>query len=202
VINRCDWGAERSSGGCRHRGTPAEGKVEAGVVHHTVTTNNYSKSEVRGIVLGICRFHRNGNGWDDIGYNALVDRFGRIIEGRDGGLGQPVVGAHAQGFNSQTTGVASIGDHSGVKATAAARRALVHFLSWKLPHHGTRAKGKTTLVSGGGSASRYPAGKRVRKYRIMGHRSIGQTACPGNRLNGYIDDLRGRTQRRINRFSD
>ena len=200
TVSRASWGAERDNGGCKHRGTPAEGEVKAAVVHHTVTTNNYSRSQAKGIVLGICRFHRNGNGWDDIGYNALVDRFGTIYEGRDGGLGQPVVGAHAQGFNSQTTGVASIGDHSNVRATAAARRGFVHFLSWKLPHHGTKAKGKTVLVSGGGSANRYPAGRRVRKYRIMGHRSVGHTACPGNRLNAYVDDLRGRTQRRINRF--
>jgi hypothetical protein len=200
IVTRREWGAERSNGGCRHRGTPAEGEVKAAVVHHTVTTNNYSKSEAKGIVLGICRFHRNGNGWDDIGYNALVDRFGRIYEGRDGGLGDPVVGAHAQGFNSQTTGVASIGDHSNVKATSDARRAFVHFLSWKLPHHGINATGRTTLVSGGGSASRYPAGRRVRKHRIIGHRSVGHTACPGNRLNAYVDDLRERTQNRIDRY--
>jgi hypothetical protein len=199
VVTRTEWGAERSSGGCKHRGTPAEGEVKASVVHHTVTTNRYSRSEAKGIVLGICRFHRNGNGWDDIGYNALVDRFGRIYEGRDGGLGQPIVGAHAQGFNSQTTGVASIGDHTNARATSEAKRAFVHFLSWKHAHHGIPAKGKTTLVSGGGSANRYPAGKRVRKYRIMGHRSVGRTACPG-RLNSYVDNLRGRTQRRINRF--
>jgi uncharacterized protein with LGFP repeats len=177
-----------------------EGEVKAAVVHHTVSTNSYRRSETKGIVLGICRFHRNGNGWNDIGYNALVDRFGRIIEGRDGGLGQPVVGAHAQGFNGQTTGTASIGDHSAGKPTRRAKRALVHFLAWKLPHHDTRASGKTTLVSAGGSASRYPAGRTVRKHRIIGHRSVGHTACPGGRLNSYIDNLRGRTQERIERF--
>jgi hypothetical protein len=201
VISRADWGANRSNGGCKPRSSPAEGEVKAAVVHHTVTTNSYSRSEAKRIVLGICRFHRNGNGWNDIGYNALVDRFGRIFEGRDGGLGQPIVGAHAQGFNSQTTGVASIGDHSSRAASKKTKRGLVHFLSWKLPHHGVNnVESKTTLVSGGGSASRYPRGKEVRKYRIMGHRAVGETACPGGRLNSYIDKLRKRTQNRIDRF--
>ncbi len=102
------WGAEA----CPPRYAPSYGAVSAIHVHHTVSLNDYAPEEGPAIVLAICRFHRNSNGWADIGYNMLVDKYGTLYEGRAGGLDQAVVGAQAQGFNSQTAGIANIGDHS------------------------------------------------------------------------------------------
>ena len=130
-------------------------------------------------MLGICRYHRNANGWNDIGYNALVDRFGNIYAGRAGGISKPVVGAQAQGFNAQTTGSRRSAPTPRSRHPQAGS-ALVDCLSWKLAVIGLNAIGKTTLVSAGGDLSRYRAGRRVRLNRVFGHGTVGLTACPGD----------------------
>jgi uncharacterized protein with LGFP repeats len=108
-----------------------------------------------------------------------------------------VVGAHAQGFNAQTTGIAAIGTHTTTPITPQARRSLVSYLAWKLARHRVNARGKTTMVSAGGDASRYPSGRRVRTHRIIGHGTVGLTACPGEALEAELMKLRRLVQERI-----
>ena len=196
-ISRKAWGADRDNGGCKPRTSPAYGKVKAGVVHHTVTSNSYSRSEAAGIVLAICRYHRNANGWNDIGYNALVDRFGRLYAGRAGGLDRAVVGAQAQGYNAETAGISAIGTHTSVKVSGEAFRGLRNYLAWKLHLHGVGARGRTTLTSTGGDVNRYPRGTKVRVQRIFRHGKVDYTACPGNALAGQLERLRRETAHRI-----
>ena len=85
---------------CRRAPLPSYGTVQAAFVHHTVTAVDYAPEESAGIVLGIARYHRNSNGWNDIGYNFLVDRYGVIFEGRAGGIEAAVIGAQAQGWTA------------------------------------------------------------------------------------------------------
>lgn len=188
---RSDWGA----GQCPTRGVEY-GRVRAAIVHHTVTANAYSRSQVPAAILAICRFHRNTNGWNDIGYNFVVDRFGGIWEGRAGGIDEAVVGAHAQGYNSQTTGIANLGDFSSVPQTDAAIGAMAKLIRWKLGIHGVPTYGTTTLTSAGGPEARYPAGDRRRFRRILGHRDTGRTACPGQQLYRELPELRERVGER------
>src|SRR5438874_2012443 len=129
IIPRDEWGAAS----CPPRTTPGYGDVKLAFVHHTVTTNDYTPAQSAAIVRGICLYHRNTNGWNDIGYNFLVDKFGTIWEGRAGGVDQAVVGAQAQGYNSHSTGIADIGTHQDVPVSNAELNAFASLIRWKLP---------------------------------------------------------------------
>ena len=202
IVSRAGWGADLPSGGCRPRGPAEYGTVRAAVIHHTVNANEYTPEEAASIVLGICRFHVLGNGWNDIGYNALVDRYGTLYEGRAGGLKRPVVGAQAQGFNSQTTSIASIGDHTTEAPTPEAQRSIIRFLAWKMSaNRASPVTGTAALTSAGGSASRYPKGAVVTVPRIVGHTTLGLTACPGGAMIPLVPQIQAAVQKRIKRFA-
>jgi hypothetical protein len=185
-VSRDEWGADQ----CPPRAAPQYGEVKAVAVHHTVSLNDYTPEEAPQIVLAICLYHRNSNDWNDIGYNALVDKYGTIYEGRAGGLDKAVIGAQAQGFNSQTAGVANIGDYTSVAASDAALQATATYIRWKLGVHGQPLSGPVTLTSAGGPESRYAAGAKVTVDRVLGHRDVGKTACPGDTLYTQLDQIR------------
>ena len=185
---RAAWGDEN----CVPRDKPVYGDVQVAFVHHTVSANDYTAAEVPSIILSICRYHRNSNGWNDIGYNFLVDKFGTLWEGRAGGIDQAVVGAQAQGYNSHSTGIAEIGTHSDVPATTATLDAIARLIKWKLPLHGAPTQGTVTLTSGGGSLNRYKSGTPVTLDRISGHRDGDNTSCPGDALYAQLPDIRAR----------
>ena len=179
IVPRTQWDP---AGECTPRDAPTMGAVQMAFVHHTVSANEYAPEDSARMVLGICRFHRNSNGWDDVGYNFFVDKYGQLFEGRAGGIDQPVVGAQAQGWNSQSTGVSNLGTYQDVPQTDQALDALSRLLAWKLPLHGAPVTGTVTLRSGGGSSNRYPSGQPVTFERIAGHRDGNSTACPGQKL--------------------
>jgi hypothetical protein len=186
IIPRAAWGADQ----CPARGAPVYGDVQLGFVHHTVNANSYSPSESAAMVLSICRYHRNSNGWRDVGYNFLVDRYGQIFEGREGGVDQPVIGAQAQGYNGVSTGVANLGTFSGSRQTAAGVGATAELLAWKLSLHGAPAEGSVEVTSAGGPSNRHRDGTRVTFRRIAGHRGADKTTCPGDALFSQLGEIR------------
>lgn len=188
MVTRAQWGADRS---CKPRTTPAYGEVAAAIVHHTVSTNSYSREEAASVVLGICRYHRNSNGWNDIGYNILIDRFGTIYEGRSGGTDRAVIGAHAQGFNGQTAGISLIGTFTGAAPPQAMIDSLRTVLQWKLALAGITRNERVPLISTGGALNRFKNGRTVFARVISGHRDLGLTACPGNTAYTMLPSLTG-----------
>lgn len=175
---------------CRPRVTPIYGRVDFAMVHHTVSLNAYGPSATPAIVLGICRFHRNANKWNDMGYNLLVDRYGVVYEGREGGVREPLVGAQAQGWNTVSTGVAAIGSFGSSGLPAGALRVLARTIAWKLSLAGVPAQGSILETSIGGDLNRWRKGARVRFQRIAGHRDGDLTECPGAGLYAQLPALR------------
>jgi flagellar hook assembly protein FlgD len=184
IITRAQWGADESI----VRAAPFyANRVRFAVVHHTAGTNSYTAAQSAAIVRGIQRYHVLANGWNDIGYNFLVDKYGRIFEGRGGGMARNVVGAHAQGFNTGSTGVSVLGTYSSTPVSPAARSALVRLLAWRLDVAHARPLGHLTWISAGNPE--YPTGRAVRLRAIAGHRDTGPTSCPGNSLYAQIPGI-------------
>ena len=184
---RSSWGASD----CRPRRAASYGSVKASFVHHTYPeTNSYSRSQVPAMILSHCLYHRNTNGWDDIGYNFVVDKYGEIWEGRAGGIDKAVIGAHARGFNSESIGIANLGTNTSVQATSASLSAMARLIRWKLPLHGQPTEGSVRLKSAGGEGNRHPTGKLVSFNRVSGHRNAVHTTCPGGALYAQLPDLR------------
>ncbi|HEX3511926.1 MAG TPA: N-acetylmuramoyl-L-alanine amidase [Solirubrobacteraceae bacterium] len=190
VIARSAWAGSGSAPSV----TPAYDTVTMAFVHHTENPNGYGSGEVPAMLRAIYAFHRYVNGWNDIGYNFVIDSFGRVFEARAGGIDEPVVGAHAGGYNHASTGVAVLGSYGATPISSPARAALARLLAWKLSLHGVPVQGRTVVrVSRGGAVySKYRAGARVALPRIAGHRDADSTECPGDRLYGELPALRAR----------
>jgi hypothetical protein len=176
IYSRRQWGADER---VREAGPPDYNEVRGGFVHHTVNTNSYTRDQVPGIVRSIYTYHVRSRGWRDLGYNFLIDKFGRIWEGRYGGVDRPVVGAHTSGYNSHGFGASAIGNFDKVAPPAALVNAFGTLFAWKLSLHGVRGnKGSTRM------------GDRTFPHAIMGHRDAGSTACPGRYLYPKLSTIR------------
>jgi hypothetical protein len=184
IVPRLSWGADESI----RRAPPAyANETRFVIVHHTAGSNDYTRSEAPAIVRGIQLFHVQGNGWNDIGYNFLVDRFGTVYEGRFGGIDRSVVGAHALGFNTGSVGIALIGTYGSTQPSKAAQDAVARLLAWRLDVAHVDPTSFLTYVSGG--SERYPSEIPVVLSAISGHRDTGFTECPGDALYSRLGSL-------------
>jgi len=175
IFSRKQWGADER---LRDKSSLSYYEVHAGFVHHTVNANGYTREQVPSIIRGIYAYHTQSRGWSDVGYNFLVDRFGRIWEGRAGGVDRPVVGAHTLGYNEYAFAMSAIGNFETAAPSDAMLRAYGQLFAWKLSLHGVSA-----------SSSRQWVGKQWMPA-ISGHRDVGQTACPGRYLYAKMPAIR------------
>ncbi len=184
ILSRAEWGCTPQS--CPVQGAPSFTSVTHLVVHHTAGANSRSDwaAEVRTIWVA----HVRGNGWNDIGYNYLVDPDGAIYEGRAGGDG--VLGAHFSGVNSGTMGVALLGHYSWVEPPQPGLGSLRRLLAWQAEKWKLDAGGQGTHA-----ASQLPL-KLISGHRDAGlsPRATSRTECPGNGLYAALVELRGQVR--------
>ena len=79
-------------------------KIDYIIVHHSL-----SKDGKRRNFDAIRKYHMNHNGWTDIGYHYVVEKYGKGIMAY---YGRPpnVVGAHVKGMNQNTLGICVVGN--------------------------------------------------------------------------------------------
>ena len=187
IISRAQWGADESMKGTD---PPAFGVTTRLALHHTAGGEG---DDPAATVRAIYAYHTKSNGWNDIGYNFLVDSTGRIYEGRysrqyaagevptgesSDGLG--VTGAHIAGNNTGTVGVSLLGNFMGdSRPTNAAVAAAEKVFAWKADKHDIDVAGSTSWSTG-------------EKPTLIGHRDAGTTACPGDRLYELLPGMRSR----------
>ncbi|MEL6143381.1 MAG: N-acetylmuramoyl-L-alanine amidase, partial [Bacteroidota bacterium] len=160
VLQRQDW---CPAGNCPVDATPASTVVTHLVVHHSATSN--TSNDWAGVVRTIWDFHVNGNGWDDIGYNFLVDPLGNIYEGR----GNNIRGAHFCGNNTGTLGHCLLGNFTDQPPESAALASLSQLLAWRACLGDIDPLG-TSLH----------AASQANLFNITAHREGCSTACPGD----------------------
>lgn len=162
IQRREAWGA------APFRGTPRlNSRLTRGVVHHTVNTNSYSRSQVPSMLRSIQAFHQGTRGWPDIAYNFIVDRFGTIWEARDRSFEDPVKVSATSGTEQNTVTVAFLGDGSSYTPSSTTLRSMGRLLGWKLRKHGVLPT----------------------RDNIVGHTQIGQTSCPGAALLARVPSI-------------
>ncbi|GAA4110019.1 hypothetical protein GCM10022415_03480 [Knoellia locipacati] len=178
IKTRADWGADESL----RKSAPSYGAVKGEVVHHTVNANSYAANQVPSLIRAIYEYHVKNNGWNDIGYNFLIDRFGQTWEGRYGGTTKAVVGAHAPGVNSWTTSASTIGNFtsSGTAVPTAVTTAYKNLFAWKAQLHQLDPDWTVNL---GGHTQR----------SISGHKDNTSTECPGAALYAKIPSITAAT---------
>ena len=190
IVTRAAWGADErlrsyNGEGCA---TPNyDTTIKAAIVHHTAGSNSYRASQSAAIVRGIYAFHTKSRGWCDIGYNLLIDKYGKVFEGRFGGVWNVVHGAHATSWNTDTVGVSLMGNFETAKPTKVMMNTAAKVLAWKLEGFYREPTAKVTL-----------AGKRINV--IAGHGDVMATACPGKNVISQMGKLRTSVDRKVGSF--
>ena len=150
------------------------------IIHHSAGNNE--SNNFTSVVESIWDLHVNTNGWDDIGYNWLIDPNGVLYEGRPDGY----QGAHFSCINENTVGICVIGDYTSVQPNEEALLTLVNVLAYEATEH------EIDVIAD----SYHETGDFILD-NIAGHRdssgslnACSGTECPGESFYPILGDIR------------
>nr|BFE71264.1 N-acetylmuramoyl-L-alanine amidase [Actinoplanes digitatis] len=166
-------------------------------VHHTADGGNaYNCADSPAHVRAIQTYHMGSQGWDDIGYNFLVDKCGNLFEGRGGGVDRAVVGAHTYGFNTGTAAIAVLGTYTAEGAAEPARKIISQVAAARLTAYGFDP-GTTAELTERATDGKFPHLSVQTFQRVSGHRDGVATACPGDGLYAQLPAIRIEASARV-----
>ena len=143
-------------------------------------------------------------GWGDIGYNYIVDKFGNVWAGRQGGDGTEA--GHAYGWNKGSIGIAALGTYSVTSPTPAMVGSISNIIATKFTQFGVQPFGADPFTHQELAKSGAWENITSNPPNIQGHRDCnyiesqtgGQTACPGNALYSQLAAIRSLSQNAVN----
>jgi hypothetical protein len=163
------------------------------VVHHGASPDSYTDGYA--VVRSYWNYHVNSNGWSDIGYNYLFDKYGNLFQGRHNPNmpNQDVNAAHAGSANPYSIGLNFLGNSDAVNTapTTAQLQKCSEFLAWWYDYKGFDPLSSASVIN--------QLGNTVTLPRICGHKDInpGGTTCPGTALYALIPDIKTNTNQII-----
>jgi len=173
--------------------------IPGAVVHHNgQKANDYAPEDSGGHRPGrSTRYHTRTLGWCDIAYNALVDKYGLVFEGRAGGMtNQSRVRTPAASI--ATPGACDDGRLRRRAPTPIQLRTTARLIGWRLGIDHVDRAARSFLPRGW---VRSPSSRSVRRRccrRSPPTATVGNTDCPGNAAYAAMDQLprhRGAVQR-------
>ena len=151
------------AGPIRSKVNPMRG-VKRITVHHEGHTPVWftDQASTRARLEQVRNIHTRDRRWGDIGYHYIIDRAGRVIEGR------PIAyqGAHVSQQNPHNVGVMLLGNFEKQSPSRAQLVSLQRTLKHLMLTH------------------------RVPVSRVYTHRELGPTVCPGRNLQPRVASLR------------
>ncbi|GAA0444511.1 N-acetylmuramoyl-L-alanine amidase [Actinoplanes campanulatus] len=172
-------------------------QVQTVWVHHTYhagdSSNDYECADAPAIIRAIQAYDIKSDGFSDIGYNYLVDKCGRLYEGRTGGVENAVVPAAVKGFNTGYASIAVLGDYRYAESTDAIETTIAQVAAARLGRYGYNPASTVTLTAGSAN-SKLAAGDKITVARLAGHSDADATLCPGSNLYGALADMRAKAQ--------